>query len=159
MKWRVGLAIWLVLVVVAAAAVGVGWLRHRHTAQQQRAGSQALATARSTITTLLTYQGKDLTQEVTKEQRLLTPSYAGTYRDMVMRDVAPTAESAGASVAASVVAAGVVRASTQSVVALLFVNLTTHTTANPDPVTQGSRLRVTLHHSGERWLVSDVEPL
>lgn len=159
MRARALLTIWLVVVLVAAAAVAAGaWHHHRSTSAKDD-GKAALAAARTSITTLLTYQGKDIARELTDEQRLLTPEYAGTYRDLMLRQVAPTAQAADASVAASVVAAGIIRSSASSVVTLLFVNVTTHTTKDPTPVTQGSRLRVTLDHSGRRWLVSNVEPL
>jgi len=158
-KARVLLSTWLVVVLIAGGAVGVAAWRHHSSTSEKSNSAAALATARTSITTLLTYQGKDIAHELSAEEHLLTPEYAGTYRDMMLRQVAPTAQAANASVAASVVASGIVRASSQSVVTLLFVNVTTHTAKDPNPVTQGSRLRVTLDHSGKRWLVSNVEPL
>lgn len=159
MRIRVLLVSWTAL-IVAAAAVTVGvWLHHRHTDRSQEAADQALSTARSTVTTLLTYQGSKLSTELNDEERLLAPAYAGTYRSMVLRDVEPVARAKGATVAAAVVAAGVEHTSADEVETLLFVNVTSRTQADVTPVTQGSRLRVTLQKSSGTWLVSDITPL
>jgi Mce-associated membrane protein len=93
--------------------------------------------------------------QVTQATTLMTPEFAEQYR--------ATAESLRATfmdrereIAAQVVASAVVRATSQQVQALVFLDsrLSEHGSA---PVTLPYRTLVTMTRSGHDWLVSDIE--
>jgi Mce-associated membrane protein len=62
-----------------------------------------------------------------------------------------------ATATATVVAAGMVSASTSRAVALIFLNQkVTNTTQNGKVTSDESRLEITMLHSGGRWLINQV---
>lgn len=58
-----------------------------------------------------------------------------------------------------VAASSMVSAQDAKVVLLMFINRTTTSTSLAQPKLEGSRIRVTMQHSGETWLISQPDPV
>ena len=73
--------------------------------------------------------------------------------------VTPVAQQKKAVVKAEVVTAGIVRASTDTVVTIVYVNQVTTSSLSSGPKVDLSRVRMTLERVGGHWLVSKVDAL
>lgn len=161
---RVALAVAAVavtaLLVVAAVVVTV------LDRQQQRvddARTAALEQARTAAGSVLSYGYTTLDEDFDEALALSTGQFREDYErtsEGAVRDVATQTE---AEVKADVISAGVVSASADRVVVLLFVDQTTVSNRLDRPQTDQNRVRLTMVRStsgeGPDWLVEQVEAL
>lgn len=148
------------LLVVAAVVVTV------LDRQQQRvddARTAALEQARTAGETVLSYGYTTLDEDFDQALALSTGQFREDYErtsEGAVRDVATQTE---AEVKADVISAGVVSASADRVVVLLFVDQTTVSNRLDRPQTDQNRVRLTMVRStadeGPTWLVEQVEAL
>ena len=151
----------LAVIVIVAGLAGCVILRvqtHDLT-DSEDAGRDATRVARSTVPQILGYTGSDLAKDLESHRQLMTSDYAPRYEAMVRSRVLPQATKFSVSNELDVVSTGVVRASKNEVVVLIFANQTTRTKAQTEGVTQGTRLEVTLRRQDETWLLDDIRPL
>jgi Mce-associated membrane protein len=85
--------------------------------------------------------------------------FAAEYAKTTSTVVRPTATQTNAVVAATVRAGSVVSATPDRVVTLLYVNQTTTSNRLKEPRTDFNRVRVTMDHVDDRWLISDIDAL
>jgi Mce-associated membrane protein len=151
----------LVALVVAALAVsGVLLVRHRDHDARQRAGAQALAAARSAAVAVLSYDYRHLDDDIAAAAALTAQPFTGEYQRTTSTAVRPVATANKAVVAATVSAAGVVRAGTDQVVVLAYVNQTTRSSRLERPQLDQNRVELTMvRGSGGRWLVGGVKAM
>lgn len=152
----VGLA---VLLVVAVATAGVMTVRVREVSATQEARADALAAARSHAQSILSYDHRTLDADFARAEQVITGSFKAEYAETTTKVVRPTATQYKAVVKAEVTSAAVVRATSERVVVLLFVDQTTTSTRLTKAKRDASRVRMTLVRSGGRWLVSAVDAL
>lgn len=135
------------LTVLAARAVSV-----------EEARDEAVASARTRIPTLLSYQHTDLEADLKAALATTTGGFKDDYRQILDEVVSPTAAQKKIDTAADVTAIGVVEAERDRVVVLAFVTQTTVAEGSAPSVT-GSRVEVTLVPVGDDWLISGLEPV
>ncbi len=145
----------LVLAVVAAATAllcaAAGWLvvsdRQREAVSDAR--TAALAQARTSAETVLSYDYATLDDDFRSALALSTGEFAEEYRRTSAEVVRPLASTTQATVVARVVDAGVVSASADRVVVLVFVNQTTTSNRLDGPKTDLTRVRMTMARASE----------
>ena len=159
---------WLlvVLAVLAAASVtAASWLVALDAQQQgvDRARTQALQAARTDAELVLSYDHRRLDEDFAAALAVSTGDFATQYRRTSENAVRSLATDTQAVVAAKVAAAGVVEASADRVVVLLFVNQTTTSNRLTTPETDQTRVQMTMVRAGGsddgRWLVAAVDAL
>lgn len=149
----------LLMTVLMAVATGWIWLQvHRHD-QAEAARRAGLDASREAARVLFSYDYRTLDKDFAAGRALTTGAFAKQYADTTTKVVTDVAKQKKAVVKADVVNAGVVRASADQVVTIVFVNQVTTSTLLPAPKVDLSRVRMTLKHVGDRWLVSKVDAL
>lgn len=120
------------------------------------ARTSALAAAKSYSVDLASYNYEHLGRDFDKVDSESTPSFRQSYNQS-SDALKPVLTRYEASAQATVVAAGLVSASTNRVVALVFLNQTVNNTAQKGkPASDESRIEITLLRSGGRWLINQV---
>ncbi len=148
------------LLVVAAVAVTV---LDRRQQQVDDARAAALEQARTSAETVLSYGYETLDQDFEEALALSTGQFREDYEQTSEGAVRDVATQTRAEVRADVISAGVVQASADRVVVLLFVDQTTVSNRLDRPQTDQNRVRLTMVRStadeGPSWLVEQVEAL
>jgi Mce-associated membrane protein len=163
-RWRwprprlltVALTICLVVVLLAAAVCATTVRRDR---TNVAAGNSALAAARTSAVTILSYDYRHLDADFAGATALTTGSLRTDYQATTSKAVAQLAAQTHAVVSAKVVAGGVVRSTSTTATVLLFVDQTTTSNRLSSAQTDQNRVELTLHKSGTRWLVSGLKAL
>jgi Mce-associated membrane protein len=148
----------LVIVALAAGLVlTVTKLRHRDALDQ--AGRSALQVARSDAVAIASYDHRTLDHDFGVVEAASDPSFKASWQQTsgplkrVLLKYQATAVS-------KVLAAGLVSADTHRAVALVFLNqVATNTTQKNGPITDQSRVEITLVRRGGRWLIDKVQLL
>ena len=162
---RPGLPSWvrvgLVALLAASLAVGgVLLVQQRDHDARQRAGEQALAAARSAAVAVLSYDYRHLDADFAAAQALTAQPFTAEYQRTTAKAVKPVATKNAAVVKASVSAAGVVRAGTDRVVVLAFVNQTTTSSRLQRPQVDQNRVELTMVRRDDgRWLIAAVKAM
>lgn len=120
--------------------------------------NDSLIAARDATVAMLSYRADTVEQDLMAARDRLTGGFVDSYTELVNTVVIPGAKEKGVSAEARVAAATPVTASTDHAVTLLFVNQTV-TVGSDAPTESASSVRVTLEKVGQRWLVSDFEPV
>ncbi|HEX5511698.1 MAG TPA: hypothetical protein VFX41_08280 [Actinomycetales bacterium] len=160
----------LVAAVTALLCAAAGWLVAAERQQQavSDARTAALAQARTAAETVLSYDHASLDEDFRSALAVSTGEFAEEYRRTSDEVVRPLATKTQAGVVARVVDAGVVSASADRVVVLVFVNQTTTSNRLDAPKTDLNRVRMTMVGPSEgaaegsgaaAWLVEKVEAL
>jgi len=162
----------LVAAVTALLCAAAGWLvasDRQHEAVSD-ARTAALAQARTAAETVLSYDHAQLDDDFRSALAVSTGEFAEEYRRTSDEVVRPLASKTQATVVARVVDAGVVEASADRVVVLVFVNQTTTSNRLDGPKTDLTRVRMTMVRAAEAdqggeqgavagWLVAKVDAL
>jgi Mce-associated membrane protein len=151
----------LLALVVAGLAVLTGLLAYQLWRYQRTelATQQASAVAADSVDKLLSYNFVTVDHQVADTEGLLTGGFKSSYADLVAKQIAGQAKAQQVAVQTQVVAHSVVSGSPDEVVVLLYLNQQSEAAAKPDPTLTGSRLRVTLQRSSDKWLISDLTPV
>jgi Mce-associated membrane protein len=149
----------LAVVLVLAATAGLLVVRAESGDRLERARSEAQAAAEAHAVTLLSYDYRHLDRDFARARDVLTGSFADDYATTTEKVVRPSAEEVKAVVTAEVAASSVVRAGSDRVVVLLFVDQTTTSTRLEGPKVDLNRVRLTMVRSGGEWLVGQVDAL
>jgi Mce-associated membrane protein len=152
------LALGLTIVLMALAA-GFVWYRVHRTDQIESARTAGLEAGRDAAAVLLSYDYRTLDKDFSAGKAVTTGAFRTEYANTTSKVVAPVAKEKKAVVKAEVVTAGIVRASPDTVVTIVYVNQVTTSSLNAGPKVDLSRVRMTLKHVHGRWLVSKVEAL
>ena len=145
----VGVEVWYLAVEPPASA------EHRPVVLGDLEARAVVDEAAQSLTEITSTSFHNYDDQVTQATTLMTPEYAESYR--------ATAESLRATfmdrqreIAAQVVASAVVRATSQQVQALVFLDSRLSERGSA-PITLPYRTLVTMTRSGHDWLVSDIE--
>jgi Mce-associated membrane protein len=146
-------------VVLMALATGFVWYRVHRADQIDAARQAGLEASRDAAAVLLSYDYRTLDKDFSAGKAVTTGAFRTEYATSTSKVVAPVAKEKKAVVKAEVVTAGIVRASPDTVVTIVYVNQVTTSTLQTGPKVDLSRVRMTLKHVSGRWLVSKVEAL
>lgn len=156
--WRSVPLLPLAAVVLLVAVLVIGYLNLGHD-RDVAAGEDAAEAVEPYVEQLLSYTPATVGSDLDDEQEWLTGDFARDYADLVTGTIAPAATGGGVATQASVTAVGVDSASSDRVVVLMFVNVSTTSTAAPEPQISGSRLQVTALEVDGEWRISEIRPV
>ncbi|OLL86426.1 hypothetical protein Ae263Ps1_3481 [Pseudonocardia sp. Ae263_Ps1] len=148
----------LLLVVLAGAAGGLWWAGER-AAAAETARAEALEAARGDVVALLSYDFRTVEQSLPAAAENLTGPFHDDYTKLAQDVVIPAAKEQQTTTSTAVSRAGVISAGPDDVTALMFLNQTTTTGADPNPKLSGSRIRVELERVDGDWRISALTPL
>jgi Mce-associated membrane protein len=146
-------------VVLMALATGFVWYRVQRADQIDAARQAGLEASRDAAAVLLSYDYRTLDKDFSAGKAVTTGAFRTQYASTTSKVVAPVAKEKKAVVKAEVVTAGIVRATPDTVVTIVYVNQVTTSSLQTGPKVDLSRVRMTLKHVSGRWLVSKVEAL
>lgn len=146
------------VLVVALLFATIGFLGIRlnqeTTARTNR--DEALAAGKTYALALTSYDFHNLNGNFGAVAQNSSPRFAAQYKQ-VSDSLTKLIQQYQATSKGTVVNQGVASADDQRVVLTLFVDQAVTNTNNPQPRVDRNRMRMTLVHSGERWLVDDVQ--
>jgi Mce-associated membrane protein len=141
-------------------ALAAGYLKWQDNSirDADKARDQALQTAKDSTITMLSYKPETVDKDLNNARDLLTGDFGEQYTSLINDVVIPGAQQKKISAVATVPAAASVSAESNKAVVLLFVNQTVVVGQDP-PTDTASSVRVTLEKSGDRWLISQFDPV
>jgi Mce-associated membrane protein len=141
-------------------AIGAGTLKFLDSGvrDSNAARDQSMQVAKDSTVALLSYKPDTVEQQLSAARDRLTGEFRDQYTDLTNNVVIPGAKEKQISAVASVPAAASVSANPGRAVVLLFVNQTV-TVGNGVPTDTASSVRITLEKNGDRWLISEFEPV
>jgi Mce-associated membrane protein len=141
-------------------AIGAGWLKFLDSGvrESNTARDQSMQVAKDSTVALLSYKPDTVEQQLSAARDRLTGEFRDQYTELTNNVVIPGAKQKQISAVASVPAAASVTADPGRAVVLLFVNQTV-TVGNGVPTDTASSVRITLEKTGDRWLISEFEPV
>lgn len=154
------LAFVIMPVLVLLLTAGVAYLKWRDV-QEQRAHTaavQAVPAATETAIAILSYQPDTAEKELTAARDRLTGDFRDEYTKLITDTVIPGAKEKRIAVTAKSPAAGLVSATAEKAVVLVYIDQTT-IIGTGAPTDTASSVRVTLDKEGDKWLVSKFDPI
>jgi Mce-associated membrane protein len=119
---------------------------------------ESLQAAKDSTVALLSYQPDKVEKQLNDARSLLTGDFQNSYTSLINDVVIPGAKQKQISAVATVPAAASVSADPNKAVVLVFVNQTV-VVGTDAPTDTASSVRVTLVKSGDKWLISDFQPV
>jgi Mce-associated membrane protein len=158
--WSRIVAFALLPAVALLLAIGAGVLKFLDSGvrDSNAASEQAIQAAKDSTVALLSYNPDTVEQQLTSARDKLTGEFRSQYTDLTTNVVIPGAKEKQISAVATVPAAASVSADPGHAVVLLFVNQTV-TVRDGTPTDTASSVRITLDKAGDRWLISQFEPV
>lgn len=147
------LALALSLALLAAVLV----VTRNDPEERPRAASAAVATARSTLEQILSYNHATMAQQVPASQVLLTGSFKKEFGETMTKTIVPLAQKDKTVVKARVYEAGVMSQADGTVTVQAFVNQAKTSDAQKEPSIDQNRVIATMTKVGNRWLVSALK--
>ncbi|WP_285032732.1 hypothetical protein [Mycolicibacterium sp. lyk4-40-TYG-92] len=159
-RWSRLIAFGLLPAVILLLTTAAGSLSYRdHSAvEADTARAQTLRAASDGTVALLSYEADTAEKTLHAARDGLTGAFRDSYSRLVDDVVIPGAKQKHISSVATVPASASVSVTDRHAVALLFVNQTTTVGAGA-PTSSTSCVRVTLDKIGDRWLISQFEPV
>jgi Mce-associated membrane protein len=146
------------LALVLAVAAGVLKWQVNEARQTDAARTESVQAARDTVTVMLTYDPAKIDQQLAEARELLTGPFRDTYITMTNDIVIPGAKQQGITAVASVPGAAIESVDKNRAVTMLYVNQKV-SIGGQMPTDNLSTVKVTLDKVGDRWLVSQFEPV
>jgi Mce-associated membrane protein len=147
------------MTALMAAATTYLWLQVREHQQTEQARRSGLEASRDAARLLFSYDYRTLDKDFQTGLALTTGEFRTQYNKTTTKVVADVAKQYKAVVKANVVGAGIVSATPEKVVAVVYVNQVTTSTRVTGEKVDLSRVRMTLERSDGRWLVTSVNAL
>lgn len=159
-RWSRIVAFALLPVVVLVLAVAVGFVSYRDhsAAAADAARSESVQVATESSVALLSYRADTADTTLNAARDRLTGAFRDSYSSLIRDVVIPGAKQKHISSIATVPAAASVSASSQHAVVLLFVNQSI-IVGSDAPTSSTSCVKVALDKVGNRWLISQFEPI
>lgn len=141
-------------------ALAAGYLRwHADSARSIEAGgADAVRAASEGTVALLSYKADTVQKDLDDAKQRLTGNFRDAYTKLTDDVVIPGAKQKQVSAVATVPAAAVSSATADHAVVMLFVDQTV-TIGKDAPTQSASSVRVTLDKVGDRWLISQFDPV
>lgn len=159
-QWPRVVAFGLLPALALVLALGAGYLKWRDNSVRngEIAAATSVQAAKDTTIAMLSYQPETVEEQLQAARDLLTGDFRESYTALTDDVVIPGAKEKQIAAVASVPAAASVSATPTKAVVLLFVNQTVSVGQDP-PTDTASRLQVTLEKVGDRWLISQFDPV
>jgi Mce-associated membrane protein len=119
---------------------------------------QSIQAAKDSTIAMLSYKPDTVEKQLNDARALLTGEFRDSYTSLINDVVIPGAKEKQISAVASVPAAASVSAEPTKAVVLVFVNQTV-VVGQDTPSDTASSVRVTMEKVGDRWLISEFEPV
>ncbi|MCU1672855.1 MAG: molecular chaperone DnaJ [Frankiales bacterium] len=149
----------LLMTALMAAATTYLWLQVREHDRTEQARRTGLEASRDAARLLFSYDYRTLDKDFSTGRALTTGDFRKQYDKTTTKVVSDVAKQYKAVVKADVVSAGVVRATPEQVVTIVYVNQVTTSTRVTGEKVDLSRVKMTLAKVGGRWLVTAVNAL
>lgn len=158
-KWMrvVAYVVLPVLAVVLAAGAGYLWWAERSVATSA-VRAETVKVATDTTIAMLSYKPETVEHDIGAARDRLTGKFKDSYTSLTNDVVIPGSKQKKITALANVPAAGSVSATDSHAVVLVFVNQSI-LMGNDPPTSTASSVRVTLDKIGDRWMISDFEPV
>ncbi|MBN3509960.1 hypothetical protein JYB55_14035 [Mycolicibacterium septicum] len=155
---RVGLPVVLgaIALVLALTCAVLRWLTVSED-QSATARDEAVQAAKEITAQMLSYETETVDQQLTAARDRMTGDFLGTYTAMI-NEVIPAAHAQQIAAVAEVLRAGTVSVKPGTVELVLFVNQSVQV-GNHMPQKTPSVARATMVKEGDRWLMSEYEPV
>lgn len=161
-RWKRRLAYGLLPALVLVLALGVGYLKWEESSARVAVSPQSAAETVQAATdgaiAMLAYRSDTVDKDLPAAADRLTGPFRDDYLKLINEVVIPGAKEKHISTAVTVPAAASVSTSANHAEALIFVNQAT-TIGDGSPANSISSVRVILDRVGERWLISQFEPI
>jgi Mce-associated membrane protein len=141
-------------------AAGSGYLKWQvdGAREAQTAGVQAVQAATENTIAILSYQPDNADKELTAARDRLAEPFKDQYTKLITDVVIPGAKQKKISSVATVPAAATISSKADHGVVLVFIDQSIVIGADA-PTTTSSTVRVTVDKDGDRWLISQFEPV
>ncbi len=143
--------------LLGAAAAFLKW-QDASVRESDTARVESLQAAKDATIRLLSYKPDTVEQDLTSARDLMTGNFLESYTQLIRDVVIPGAKQQQIMALANVPAVASVSADPNHAVALVFVNQTV-TVANGAPTSTNSSVKVELDKVGDRWLISEFDPV
>ncbi|ASR04996.1 MULTISPECIES: hypothetical protein [Gordonia] len=148
------------LVIAGAGGLGYVWFATSAATTEASAGQSALASARTDIPKLLSYDYRTVDTALPEAaETMLTGRFLDEYTQLGESVIQPAAKKEQIVTNAEVVDAALVASDADHATVLLFVNQTTSKKDAEGPRLDGSRIRVQMAKDGDRWKISEFTPV
>jgi Mce-associated membrane protein len=141
-----------------AMAAGVLKFQESSSRTDEIARTESVQAAKDSTAVLLSYKPDSVDQQLGAAKELLTGNFRDSYTSLTNDVVIPGAKQKQISAGARVPAVASVSAEPSHAVVLAFVNQTV-IVGTGAPTDTASSVRVTLDKIGDRWLISDFQPV
>lgn len=157
-RWRL-VAVACVVLVVAGVAAELYFGQYRTDHDTSVATTSAVNAASQGSVALLSYAADSLDRDLANARSHLTGDFLTYYSQFSDQFVAPAARQKGIRATAAVTRAAATDVHADSAKVLIFLNQTTTTHDNTDPVQTASSVMVGLSKVDGRWLISSFDPV
>ncbi|MEV4241462.1 MULTISPECIES: hypothetical protein [unclassified Nocardia] len=162
MNKRTTITTFVVLVLLLGAATTTTVVFGRSVSQHKAttaAAQSAQESARSKISTVLSYNFNTIDTEFPRGTDNLTGKFRSDFAELSSKVIIPIAHRDSIITTAKVVESSIVTAAADKVTVLLFLNQETSSTKYQGPRLDGSRIRVGMTKVDGQWLISDITPV
>ena len=158
---RTAVAATLGLLLGSAVAAGtVYWALYRPDLLTNEAAQQrVVAAAKEGIEAALSYSPDNLDNDLATAKSHMTGKFLDYYSDFTKNVVTPAAKEKGVKTEANVARAAVSEMHPTTADVLVFVNQVTTSKGRPTPALATSTVLVTMVKDGDRWLISEFNPV
>lgn len=157
-RWRL-IAVACVLLVSASVAAGLYFGQYRTDVETADATSSVISAATEGAVALLSYAPDSLDHDLVTARSHLAGDFLTYYSQFSDQFVAPAAKQKDVHATATVTRAAAVDVHADSARVLIFLNQTTTSRDDPDPVQTVSSVMVQLAKVDGRWLISSFDPI
>lgn len=158
--WSRPVAFGVLPVMAILLASGAGYLNWLDSSARsaQTASIEAVRAATDGTVAMLSYRPDTVDADLGKARDRLSGDFKDAYTSLTRDVVIPGSKQKQISAVAAVPAVGVESATENQVVVVIFVNQTV-TIGTGAPTSTASSVRVRLDHIGDRWLISQFDPV
>jgi len=159
-QWARVFAFGVLPAVALLLAMGAGYLKWMDNSvrDSERARDTSVQAAKDSTVALLSYKPDTVEQQLTAARDRLTGQFRDSYTSLTNDVVIPGAKQKQISAVATVPAAATVSAKPNHAVVMVFVNQTV-VVGQDAPTNTASAVRVTMDKIGDRWLISQFDPV
>jgi Mce-associated membrane protein len=159
-QWMRVLAYGILPGLALVLAMAAGFLKFQDSSVRDAdvARIESVQAAKDSTIKMLSYKAETVDKDLTSAEDLLTGTFRDSYAQLIHDVVIPGAKEKKITAVATVPAVASVSATDTHAVVLVFVNQSVVVGATP-PTDTASSVRVTLDKVGDRWLVSQFEPV
>jgi Mce-associated membrane protein len=156
---RLATVIGAVLAVAAAVVAVVFGLSSSGNKDVAAARSAGVAAAKPEVAAALSYDYRTLDADFTKAEKGMTTKFRASYARTAATSVTPLATQTNTTTNATIAAAGVISASSNKVLVLVFADqASTNKHLAGKTRLDRSVIEVTMVKQGDRWLIDDLQP-